>query len=73
MGLNPLPEGPQRNPHLAPRSRDLQREGYIPSLTALLPLLRKTRSTPGMSILSTAGTFGLHACDEIAYKQGVNV
>ena len=57
---------------LAPCSRGLQRGGYTPFLTALL-LLRKTRSPAGMSVLSPAGTFGLHPCDEMRYKQGVNV
>lgn len=74
MGLKPLPETPQSIPHPALCSGSIfQREGYIPSFTIFLPLLRKTRSPSGMSLLSPAGTFGLHSCDEINYKQWVNV
>lgn len=63
--LSTLCEGPQINLHPVLCSPVFQREGHIPSLTALLPLLGRTRSPPGMSILFPAGTFGLHLCDEL--------
>lgn len=72
-GPKPPALGPPEKSTPSPMLCGLQREGYIPSLTVLLPLPRKTRSPLGMSILSSIGNFGLHLCDEISYKQGVNV